>query len=1827
MNNVKTVLSALMMIAFSLYSSAQEGQSSENDIINDYVKNMVMVNGGTFMMGATDGWGYDDERPIHSVTLTSFMISKYEVTQQLWQIVMGDNPSTVQGDNLPVNNISWDDCQTFIAKLNKKTGRTYRMATEAEWEFAARGGTAGKDLGEGNGYQYSGGYHNITSMDSYVWNSDNSDNTIHPVGTKSPNELGLYDMSGNVCEYVQDYLSSAYPEEAQHNPLGPESGDYRVYRGGSYTRPTWQCRLASRFGINSINKREECGLRLVMDAGPNAKMMVITTIDGKQTKLGLKNEANLTIEKPYLVYKSNIAEMRFDMNLLRDIQYEDVPQIPGDASGDGMINAGDIIEIVKHIMGQPSLNFNYRNSDTNNDGIVNIADIVQITNGIINLEKDDIPQNNNTSSSDNQSYNNQQPQYALYNYRNDNSFNAFLNVDIDKITFSNIGLDGSEYKNAVTQEVWTSDSLYRIPLEAIDSIGFRAPAPVYKDNVFHIRRYHIPYIQQTDGLSLIISRTIDRDSIPVVGQIVISDVIEEPLPRGFSGRVLSVESTSSTYVFTCEAVALTDIFERLLLVGRSESFTPEEIQQTRRKNSPDETEWDGIVPFEVGKLSLNIPSIEGVISNSNSDMTLGTISISPRFCVSYIIDIRPFVHSHVKILFENKSKVTTEMHLKVGSESSLTESKKARVYFTKVPIPLVPGVLYGEVAVSGDLYLKGNLDLKATFTKNLYNGDEYEWSTSDFWNINHKRYDKDPKKTKKGDDDNDDNQLQSDVSLSINGSFGFGASLDLVMFAVSEKTLEISNTLTVGPELSGSLKFNSEGLKDGTLYSTLKDTNVTFTSMKVSDEVKFNICMREFTLGSYSISSGTKEFKLFPDFEPLFMTKYPTQGDYANLPLGLYTIVKNDVIPIIPLKLGIGRYDQNNNLIDECFASDFYQYEDEWDNRKLCYDMSSLLTGNSYTFHPLIRIWGLKSLQLKAMPETVINIPPTLSLSSSLIKLARGDEREISIFDGWGDYEVKSLDNSVASAFLVTHTTGGKNPIMHIKGNEVGETIIQVKDMRSNETASIKVVVTDEEITPLNLSSSSLALSVGKDDSVEITSGSGRYLVESSNPDVATAEISDNNILVTALKEGTTKITVTDIETTLTTCIDVTVSEEESPYIPDKTGTITVNGVSFNMVKVEGGTFMMGSETGDPDESPQHEVTLDNYYIGQTEVTQELWKAVMGSNSSQFTSSDQLPVDALSWDDCQQFVTTLNEKTGLKFRLPTEAEWEYASRGGNKTQGFIFSGSNAIDEVAWYSKNSGIQTHCVASKIPNELGLYDMSGNVWEWCQDWYNTYSSEIQTNPVGPSSGPDRVLRGGGYASPESNCRSTNRDDDTASSRGYGMRLALSAGEEVINIEIQEGAVDLGLPSGTLWASCNVGASSPEEYGGYYSWGETEEKDEYTWGTYSLCTDGDSKTCVDLGNIVGTQYDVAHVRWGAPWTMPTLEQMDELVKHCSSEWTEVNGVKGRKYTGPNGKSIFLPAGGYKGKKLNSLGSSGEYQTSSLGSSGVYILYFGSKTSDLYHNYYNYSSTRATGRCVRPVISKSQQEEPAETVDLGLPSGTLWASCNLGAAKPEDAGKFYAWGETKAYGEEYPENKRNYDASGSYIKTDFYPETYIFGDEDMNQHSQYTGGLTKYFDGDGKTTLDPEDDVAHLLLGGNWHIPTIEEWQELLDNCTIEKTEGGSIVKSNINNASIFLPLTGNRYENEYKNAGYGQYWSSTRLTSSGLDAQYMVKIFQTSSRYKPHIYNGYRFDGLAIRPVMSGKDNVIPDDNPSSIPGSNPGSGDDGDASDQVSGDDDGI
>lgn len=302
----------------------------------------------------------------------------------------------------------------------------------------------------------------------------------------------------------------------------------------------------------------------------------------------------------------------------------------------------------------------------------------------------------------------------------------------------------------------------------------------------------------------------------------------------------------------------------------------------------------------------------------------------------------------------------------------------------------------------------------------------------------------------------------------------------------------------------------------------------------------------------------------------------------------------------------------------------------------------------------------------------------------------------------------------------------------------------------------------------------------------------GAVVEETGTKNISVTDI-DGNFIIKA-KSSSITVTVTflgcvpkQVKLTEGTKEEITLIEESyknQPSLSASTVTIPVkDGVSIEMIKVEAGTFMMGAtpemKNSWTEERPIHQVTLTNdYYIGKYEVTQSLWCALMDNNPSYF-KGDNLPVEQVSWDDCQKFINKLNDITGRKFRLPTEAEWEYAARGGKKSRGYQYSGSNKISDVTWYSSNSEHKTQPVGLKLANELGLYDMSGNVNEWCFDRFGFYSALSQTNPLGADDGICRVYRGGSWEQTAGFCRSSDRSNyGTSKNRIYnlGFRLALS-------------------------------------------------------------------------------------------------------------------------------------------------------------------------------------------------------------------------------------------------------------------------------------------------------------------------------------------------------------------------------------------------------------------------------------------------------------------
>ena len=428
---------------------------------------------------------------------------------------------------------------------------------------------------------------------------------------------------------------------------------------------------------------------------------------------------------------------------------------------------------------------------------------------------------------------------------------------------------------------------------------------------------------------------------------------------------------------------------------------------------------------------------------------------------------------------------------------------------------------------------------------------------------------------------------------------------------------------------------------------------------------------------------------------------------------------------------------------------------------------------------------------------------PVISLDTSSLEFASGS----------GSKSIKITANTlwtVASdqAWCSVSPTSGSND---------GSVTVKVEENTSTAERTATITVKSEAgDQTVKVTQSGVAATLTLDtSSLEFTSGSGSKMFRiSSNTmwaissdknwcSVSPTSGSNDGSVTVSVEENTSTSERTATITIETSSITQTLSVTQNGATPvtppaSQDRTFTVGGVTFKMIYVEGGTFTMGatSEQGDDawdSEKPAHSVMLSSYSIGETEVTQALWQAVMGqkptSDGSQWSSTyglgNNYPAYYVSWNDCQDFIKKLNSITGENFRLPTEAEWEYAARGGNKSQGYKYAGSNTIDNVAWYwnnipsqsSGNAGYGTQNVATKLANELGIYDMSGNVWEWCQDRYGSYSSGSQTNPTGPVSGSRRVIRGGGWLNSARYCRVSYRINDAPEFRcsDLGLRLAL--------------------------------------------------------------------------------------------------------------------------------------------------------------------------------------------------------------------------------------------------------------------------------------------------------------------------------------------------------------------------------------------------------------------------------------------------------------------
>lgn len=1174
----------------------------------------------------------------------------------------------------------------------------------------------------------------------------------------------------------------------------------------------------------------------------------------------------------------------------------------------------------------------------------------------------------------------QQSQYALYNYRNDGDFNAWLNIDIDSITYSTIGLDSIEYDNIVTQEVWTPDSCYRIPLEVIDSIGFRAPAPEFKEGIFHITEEHLPFAVGVDNLTVIFDSNIPSSMLPVVGQVVISDVYDEPFEKGFAGRVVNIVFADGKTRVECEEVGLEDIYDQLICVGKTIAYEDDDDMYSSRRKSPRKIRIneDGTVEVPLGKFTLDLltyKEIDQYTQEPTGDKTnYVNVTAKPSLAVDYAIRYHVKGQENVfKYILSKKC----EMELDMKWPKSIKPVDWEKYLDTFIPIPTsVPG-LYSKICFGAYFQIEGDVRLEAkipfTYQENIGIDTQSDNFGGIVYNIQGTKLE------------------MPELSASLNASISIGLAAKVVTCIVTEKLASANIKVKTGPKISGKIEVSTNGITDGgwSWYESMKDSKITIEPLVVTvsggmelfgkkKDWKYNLPMPDLDF------LKKEERYLFPDF-----TKPELPHYLMTDPLDMRTTPHRDLI--MPVYAGLGIYDEEGTQQRAYYSGEKYQI-DAYYQRPPHVFIGDLPVGQKFTCRPIFNFPSLPAIgEIKALPITEFTVPEpmTIDLDTPLnsVTLKKGQVLYVPLNGGWGDYSAISYPEICTTEII--EKPGMPNMQRYVKiiaakyfaGSPVymtGSTTITVKDLRAGTTETILVTVTDDAVPEeLTLSEQTVSLQVDESTAVLVTSGSGSYTAESSDESVATATVEDDKITITAISIGPAVITVTDTETEETATIEVTVKEAvaggdifdvglppsttlspevqweadmmifnngekyyseaknqvigtppsdvngnewyalnyqltngeetwnvgKAPFSSDATyngkpstrwttdgimadiylrRTFTVghelpdnilfscchddapaewylNGVLIrsiddgwnyddkvyltpeqcalihtdgtknvlalhvhnnwggafadgglyekpspqkaineildNMVYVSGGTFMMGAteEQGDEAfdaEKPAHQVTVPSFYINRYEVTQEQWEAIMSYNNSK-NKGDRHPVENFTYSECQTFIDKLSELTGKKFRLPTEAEWEYAARGGNKSRGYKYAGSNNIDEVAWYGGgdynggnggNSGSAHHEVGLKKPNELGLYDMTGNVWEHTSDNYYPYEEEAVYNPKHEGGSNARIDRGGSYGWQPRYCRVSFRDN-IISSYGKcddnGFRLVLDTSE----------------------------------------------------------------------------------------------------------------------------------------------------------------------------------------------------------------------------------------------------------------------------------------------------------------------------------------------------------------------------------------------------------------------------------------------------------------
>ena len=1252
----------------------------ESTVVKTYTANgvnfnMVVVDGGTFTMGLTTPVGQfsyrRDEEPAHEVTLPSYEIGMTEVTRELWHAVMGDIPSSlceanVQDEDLrlPVEMVSWNDCQTFIAKLNQMTGLNFRLPTEAEWEFAARGGNLSK------GYLYAGS----NNLDEVAWHgafSNDDEMTTQVVASKKPNELGLYDMSGNVWEWCNDYYDD-YRPMAQYNPTGPSTGEERVLRGGYFSYDdTTICRVSARLNGGSEDQSRFFGLRLALGEDHSLRL----SNDALTIPVG--GEATVNIINGSGAYTVTGGGDSISVNVEGDRLTVTGNQV-GVAQVHVIDDATGVERVLRVIVAASIQTFTVNGVSFTMVGVEGGTFMMGAADDDLEAEAEERPAHEVTLSS--------------YSIGQTEVTQALWFAVMGEYYASYPRNRYSDHWNQPVDDVEWKDCIeFIIRLNKLTGKHFRLPTEAEWEFAARGGRY-------SKGYKYSGSNSID-------------DV--------------------AWYYGNCE------------------------VGQNILSNNPDNANAP-VLP--VGPVSLNGSNRVGIPDDLYNMGPQPVASKLPNELGLY--DMSGNVVEYCQDVF--------------GQYSSEAQTD-----------PVCDDVNY-KVGCRG-----GKCDAPASWCRVSYRGDAIAW-----WN----------------------NGLRLVLDDENSAKFGLSET-QLQLFIGESKTVMVLNG-------SGDYTVTDS---DGGVYSSIEGDRLTLTGRATGVS---RVCVTDNATGASSVINVwtylDAETICFENDQP-FLRMVSVKG-------GTFTMgataeqgddYQEDERPIHEVTLSdfyIGETEVLQSVWREVMHSDpsHFHYQPPYESPKkeansyeepqINYEQLPVEQISWYDCQKFIAKLNMRTGKNFRLPTEAeweyaargghLGRGYKYAGGDSIDQLARyGADRFGPYVTSWvasNELGVKAMSGNVwewCQDWYGAYSSDAQNdPSGPATGSyrvmrggswnsDSSECRVSNRDSRQpeywNDNLGMRLARDADNSPKFRLSQTVVELGEAEGMTINILNGHGAYsfhIVEGENN--VNVDLDGSVINVEGVAEGVSTIRVTDVATQSSADLVVVVVIGDEVF--------TVNGVRFVMKHVKGGSFMMGkSYTDDDYVKPAHPVTLSTYRIGQTEVTQQLWEAVMGSNPSRFKGDPYRPVEQVSWNDCQEFITKLNELTGRKFRLPTEAEWEYAARDGEALESFDYAGSNSINNVAWFYSNSyavgpehyNYGTHSVAHKSANALQLYDMSGNVWEWCQDWFGGYSIDEQTNPTGPATGYYRVSRGGSWCNSAKFCEVTARNYASPSYKEYymGLRLAL--------------------------------------------------------------------------------------------------------------------------------------------------------------------------------------------------------------------------------------------------------------------------------------------------------------------------------------------------------------------------------------------------------------------------------------------------------------------